>query len=290
MKNFSHTLILLSLLSACHPKATSDQEKPVVSVSIPPQHYFIERLAGNLVEVNIMIPPGASPATYEPTLSQLNSLGQSDLYLKIGHIGFELSWMEKIRSVNPEMKVVDLSGGIELIEGNGSKSHDHSHRHRGTDPHIWMSARNAAVIATHIHKALCILLPDNKEVLSSNLTTLLREIDSLDRAISEIVSEMDHRSFMIYHPSLSYFARDYQLEQMPLEVEGKTPSPAHMKQMTDLGKEHHIAAILVQKQFDQNNAKVLAREIGAKIVQINPLDYNWHSQMLFIANQLSISL
>ncbi|MEN8155744.1 MAG: zinc ABC transporter substrate-binding protein [Bacteroidota bacterium] len=291
MRNLSLTALLLLLLSACHPKTASNPETAVVSVSILPQHYFIERLAGDLVEVNVMIPPGASPATYEPTLSQLNSLRQSDLYLRIGHIGFELSWMEKILSVNPGMRVVDLSKGIALIEGTGDdQEHGHGHRHRGTNPHVWMSARNAGVIATNMHEALCSLLPGEKEVLSSNLATLLLELDSLDQAISEIVSGMDHRSFMIYHPSLSYFARDYQLEQLPLEVEGKTPSPAHMKQMSDLGKRHHISAIFVQKQFDQKNAEALAREIGAKIVQIDPLDYNWHSQMLFIATQLSRSL
>jgi zinc transport system substrate-binding protein len=274
------TTLLLILLSACNPKAASHPEKPVVSVSVLPQQYFIERLAGDLVEVNVMIPSGASPATYEPTISQLRHLDQSEVYMKIGHLGFERSWMEKILSANPSMQVVDLSRGIELIRG---------HDHGGTDPHIWMSARNARVMASNMFESLCGLLPVKTDMLASNLSQLVLELDSLDQVITDMLSEMEHRSFMIYHPALSYFARDYNLLQLPLELEGKTPSPAHMKQMTDLGKEHHITAIFLQRQFDQKNSETLAEEIGAKIIQINPLDPDWNSQMLFIASQLKTS-
>ena len=283
------TALLLISLSACNPKAPSHPEKPVVSVSILPQQYFIERLAGDLVVVNVMIPPGASPATYEPTVSQLHRIDRTAVYMKIGYLGFERSWMEKILSANPSMQVVDLSRGIELIRGIEPADHHHDHDHRGTDPHIWMSARNARVIASNMFEPLCELLPGETEMLASNLSQLVLELDSLDQVITDMLSEMEHRNFMIYHPALSYFARDYNLLQLPLELEGKTPSPAHMKQMTALGKEHHIAAIFLQWQFDQKNSETLANEIGAEIIQINPLDPDWNSQMLFIASQLKTS-
>ena len=282
--------LLLMLLSACHPKTASEPEKPVVSVSILPQQYFIERLAGDRVEVNVMIPPGASPASYEPTISQLRFIDRSVVYMKMGYLGFELSWMDKILSVNPSMEIIDLSRGIELIHGEEAEEHHPGHDHGGIDPHIWMSARNARVMASRMHESLCSLLPGETEMLTSNLSQLLSELESLDQVIKEMLSELEHRSFMIFHPALSYFARDYNLEQLPLELEGKTPSPAHMKQMSDLGREHHILTILLQEQFDQNNSEALAREIGAEIVLINPLDPDWYSQMLFIANLLKTSL
>jgi zinc transport system substrate-binding protein len=282
---------ILLLLSACIPKEESNPGKAVVSVSILPQKYFIERLAGDKVDVNVMVPPGASPATYEPTASQLSSLTRSALYMKIGYLGFEMSWMDKIASVNPSMKVVDLSTGINLLMGAEDEGHsqDHRHGHGGIDPHTWMSARNAAVMAAGMYESLCSLLPGEKEMLTTNLTAMLLEMDSLDQRIAGMLAGMEHRSFMIYHPSLSYFARDYNLRQFPLELEGKTPSPAHLKEMSDLGREQHISTIFVQVEFDQKNAEVLAHEIGAKIVRVNPLDPDWPAQMLYIATLLKAS-
>jgi zinc transport system substrate-binding protein len=287
---------IMVLLVACHPATTAHQEKPVVSVSILPQQYFIERLAGERVQVNVMIPPGASPAVYEPTVSQMSGLGESVVYMKIGYVGFELGWMEKICAAHPSMKVVDLSEGIELIRGDNPTAqehgheHDKGHHHGGTDPHIWMSVRNARLIASHIHKSLRELLPDENDVLDINYSKLMKDLDSLDMAISDMLGGLEQSSFMIYHPSLSYFARDYRLVQLPLELEGKSPSPGHMKELADQGREKGISTIFLQSQFDQNNAMALAREIGATVVRIDPLDPDWFNQMLFIANQLKETL
>lgn len=280
--------ILLFLLASCRPGSVV-QDKPVISVSILPQQYFIERLAGESVVVNVMIPPGASPATYEPTFSQLSKLDRSQVYMKIGHVGFEESWMAKIRSVNSSMKVIDLSMGIELIREEES-DHLHGHAHGGIDPHVWISPLNARIIAKNIYDELVLLMPEDKEQLFTRYGNLERELDSLHRTISGLLSGLEDRNFMIFHPALSYFARDYDLKQFPLEIGGKTPSPAHMKWMTDLGKEKNISTIFIQMQFDKKNAQALANEIGAEIVEINPLDPNWYDQMLYIANQLKTSL
>ncbi len=280
--------ILLFLLASCRPGSVV-QDKPVISVSILPQQYFIERLAGESVVVNVMIPPGASPATYEPTFSQLSKLDRSQVYMKIGHVGFEESWMAKIRSVNSSMKVIDLSMGIELIREEES-DHLHGHAHGGIDPHVWISPLNARIIAKNIYDELVLLMPEDKEQLFTRYGNLERELDSLHRTISGLLSGLEDRNFMIFHPALSYFARDYDLKQFPLEIGGKTPSPAHMKWMTDLGKEKNISTIFIQMQFDKKNAQALANEIGAEIVEINPLDPNWYDQMLYIANKLKESL
>jgi zinc transport system substrate-binding protein len=277
-------------LGSCRP-GVDHSDKTIISVSIQPQKYFIERIAGDQVEVNVLIPPGASPATYEPSLAQLSRLDQSKLFMKIGYLGFELSWMDKIASVNPDMKIVDLSKGIELIfEEEEDADEHHGHAHGGADPHIWMSVQNAKVIATNIYEELLLLFPGEEDALNQRFLTFNHELDSMHLSFSTRMKEAKERNFLIYHPALSYFARDYQLHQYPIEIEGKTPSPAHLKKLTDLGKEKAIKTIFIQSQFDKRNAEILAAEIDAKIIQFNPLDEEWTRQMLYIANQFNPSL
>jgi zinc transport system substrate-binding protein len=284
MKRFILALLISGLAFSCNqPQDRGD--KPVISVSILPQQYFVRQLAGDLVEINVMIPPGASPATYEPTVSQLGKLEQSASYLRIGHVGFELSWMDKISAVNPEMKIVDLSRGVVLIvESEEEAEHPQGHDHGGTDPHIWLSVKNSRIIARNIYQELLMMFPDHQEELSSRFEKFSASLDSLHQVINNKLDGLENRSFMIYHPALTYFASEYNLTQYSLEIEGKSPSPAHLRLMTDLGRSHKITRILIQDQFDRRNAEVLAREIGAEIVQFDPLDPCWMDQMLYIAD------
>jgi zinc transport system substrate-binding protein len=281
--------IALISLGSCHSEE-HPADRTTISVSILPQKYFIEKIAGEKVEVNVLIPPGASPATYEPSMAQLGRLDQSQLYMKIGYVGFELSWMDKIASVNPDMKIIDLSRGIDLIQDMGEEEEHHGHSHGGTDPHIWMSVINAKVIAANIYKELVLLFPADKEAMKQRFQTFNHELDSLHRSVSARLKEVENRNFLIYHPALSYFARDYNLHQYPIEIEGKIPSPAHLKKLTDLSKQKAIRSIFIQSQFDQRNAEILASEIDAEIIRFNPLDENWKRQMLYIADQFNASL
>jgi len=282
-------LFIGTILLALSCSSGDDGEgRPVISVSIIPQQYFIEQLAGDLVDINVMIPPGASPATYEPTVSQLGKLDRSVVYMRIGYIGFEQSWMDKIAGVNPNMKIVDLSDGVEiLMEDPGEDEFHRGHVHNGPDPHIWMSAVNARIITRNILNELLLLLPGNREYLLSRYDQFSITLDSLHQAITEDLQTLENRKFLIYHPALTYYAKDYGLEQFSLEIEGKTPSPAHLKQMTDLVNEYHIKKILIQSQFDRKNAEILAKETGAEIVQFDPLDLHWSEQMSYIAKQLN---
>lgn len=295
MRNLVLIIGLIFLLSSCRT-ADEVKEKPVVSVSIIPQQFFVKELAGELVDVNVLIPPGASPATYEPTVAQLARLDRSDVYMRIGYIGFEQSWMEKLASTNPRMKIVDLSQGVDLILEPESLTGDHSghshegHAHHGTDPHIWMSAINAHTIAQNIHRELLLLFPAKKEYLEDRLAQFNGSIDSLHLLISQKLEGLENRKFMIYHPALTYYARDYGLEQVPLENEGKSPAPSHLKEITDLARQSHINKILIQSQFDSDNAEILARETGARMIQFDPLDPDWRKQMSYIAEQLNPAL
>ena len=287
MKNIVLITFLFLLVSACGPKNESSG-KPVISVSILPQQYFIEQLAGDLAEINVMIPPGASPAAYEPSISQRGKLDRSEIYMRIGSVGFEQSWMKKISSVNPEMKIVDLSEGVEFIlADSGEVEAYHGHAHHGSDPHIWMSSINAEIIARNIHTELLLLFPDKKEFLVYRLKQFSLSLDSLHLEISNRLANLENRKFMIYHPALTYYARDYELQQYPLEIEGKIPSPAHLREMIDLAIANHISRIFIQSQFDRRNAEVLAAETGSEIISFDPLSLKWDEQMGYIAEQLN---
>jgi zinc transport system substrate-binding protein len=281
-------LLIAVMLVSCGTNENVDESKATLSVSILPQKYFIEEIAGDLFNINVMIPPGASPATYEPTPMQLTSLAVTDLYLKIGYTGFELSWMDKLISTNETMKVVDLSEGVDLIIENVHQHGDH--QHGSVDPHIWLSPKNAKIISANIYKTLSETYPEHNSEFSTNLKALDLKIDSLDSYITETVSNLEKKSFMTYHPALSYFARDYGLIQLPMELEGKTPTSAYLKKLVDQGIVDDVSVIFLQMQFDQHNAEVLAKEIGAELIQINPLDVEWYKQMVFIADKLKSAI
>ena len=286
MKNLLLFLCIFLLVSCRTGGDALDQK--VISVSIIPQLFFIEELAGNLAEVNVMIPPGASPATYEPTISQLGKLDRSAVYMRIGYVGFEQSWMEKITSLNPGMKIVDLSEGVDIIMEDAGEEDDHSgHVHHGPDPHIWMSAINARIIARNIHKELLLLFPGEKEYLEARFELFSRSLDSLHLAIGSKLEGIENKTFMIYHPALTYYARDYALEQLSLEIEGKNPSPMHLTEMTDIAKAKKVSKILIQSQFDRRNAEIIARETGSEIIHFDPLDLQWRDQMYYIAEKLN---
>ncbi len=291
MKKHSIIILMTLIIVSCSNQKDSSGAQEI-SVSILPQKYFVTRIAGDLFPVNVMVPPGASPATYDPTPSQLASLTKTDLYFKMGYTGFEMAWMDKLAATNDSMTIIDLSDGIDLImekkmqENIHHADHDHGHQHGGVDPHTWLSPKNVKIIARNIHEALSLKYPAHKEIFDTNLEAFLTDLDSLDQYISNELTNLKSVSFFTYHPSLSYFARDYRLDQHPLELGGKTPSSAHMKKLIDTGIKNDIRVIFLQMQFDQKNAEVLANETGAQIVQINPLDPEWMDQMYHITEKL----
>jgi zinc transport system substrate-binding protein len=295
MKKIIFTILITLIITGCSSQKDSSGTQEI-SVSILPQKYFVTRIAGDLFPVNVMVPPGASPATYDPTPSQLTSLANTDLYFKMGYTGFEMAWMDKLAAMNDQMDIIDLSDGIDLImEKKMQKSglpadpdhdHDHGHQHGGVDPHTWLSPNNVKIIARNIHGTLSFKYPAHRETFDTNLTSFLMDLDSLDRYISGELTNLRSVSFFSYHPSLSYFARDYNLDQHPLELGGKTPSSAHLRKLIDTGTQNEIRVIFLQMQFDQKNAEVLANETGAQIVQINPLDPDWMDQMVYITEKI----
>ncbi|MCK4980428.1 MAG: zinc ABC transporter substrate-binding protein, partial [Candidatus Delongbacteria bacterium] len=239
---FFKNVLLMILLSVIFISCTKElKQDNVISVSVLPQKYFIERIVGDKFDVNVVIPPGSSPATYEPTPANLISLSHSPLYFRIGYIGFEKAWMEKIASVNPKMKVVDTSKNVELI----TSDHHHEGKEKvGVNPHIWLSPSAVKIQAENIYNAIKIYDEKNEEFYTKNYESFINDLDKLNMQIKMMLKDIPNRKFIVYHPAWSYFARDYDLIQIPIEFEGKNPSPKTIKNIIDVAIKENIKVVI----------------------------------------------
>ena len=277
--NFTLLLVLVLSIQACK---TQKQDTRTVSVSILPQKYFVEKIAGDYLNVNVMVPPGMSPATCDLSTEQLKKLYDSDLCYTIGYLPFEITHLYPVLKNRSDIRLINHSEGIELISGSCGHTHEEgeeSTHEGGVDPHIWLSPRYARQMATTILSVLSEKYPEQKEKFETNYQQLVSEIDSVNVHANRILSEKQHKSFLIYHPALTYFAKDYGMEQISIEDEGKEPHPAHLKKIIDTAKEKDIRIIFIQSQFDVNNAKAIAGEIGATVIPIDPLSEKWTEEM-----------
>jgi zinc transport system substrate-binding protein len=215
-------------------------------------------------------------------------LSHSKLYFRIGHIPFENAWMKNISSNNPHLKIIDTSVGVDLIETGEDKDHRHqvNHQHVGIDPHIWLSPRAVKIQAKHILDAVTEIDRENQEFYQENYRLFLLDIDRLDQEIKALLEKCREKKFMVFHPAWSYFAREYSLEQLPIEVEGKAPNPANLKKVIDIARQDNIRIIFVQEQFDTNSARAVAAEIGGRVVKIDPLALDWLDNMRGIAEKI----
>ena len=282
MKKIIYILTLL-ILCAC-TNTPQKNEKPIITVTIEPLRYFTKAIAGDNFQVISMVPKGSSPESYDPTPQQLVNLSQSQAYFRIGYIGFEQAWMDKLEANSPDMKVYDTSVGVDLIRGEGHWHGDHYHE-GGVEPHIWNSTQNALIIAENIYKALCELDAAHQADYQKRLDVLKETIRQTDENVKAFLKSAD-KTFLIYHPALSYFARDYGLKQISMEEGGKEPSPAQLKTLIETCRKEKIHTIFVQQEFDQRNAQLIANELGINIVSINPLSYDWAEEMVRVAKAL----
>lgn len=282
-------LVVIGLFSCNNQQQNQNVNKQSVTVSVLPQKYFVEKITGNHLNINVMIPPGASSVTYEPTPKQMKELSASNLYIRIGYIEFEKSWMKKLRDINPEMLVVDQSVVANLIEPENihKDEHEHNgHHNHGVDPHIWTSPKEVKKQVDFLYQYLIKIYPEFDSDFTENYNSFLNEIDSLDLYITEQLKLYHGNKFMIFHPALSYFARDYGLVQISIEIDGKEPTPANIQEIIEVAKEEEIKVIFVQKQFSTHNAEVIAREINGRVVQIDPLSYNWAENLKLIVDEI----
>jgi zinc transport system substrate-binding protein len=256
---------------------TPPDPRPLVAVSILPQKYVVDRIAGDLVRVEVMIPPGANPHAYEPSLGQLRALGRAAIYVKVGHPGFavERAWIEPLLAESPNLVVVDCSEGVKSVSG---------------DPHLWLAPRQMVAIAVRVETALERLFPDRGELLASNLSRFRADVASLDEEIRSLLEGKRGRAFLVFHPAWGYFAEAYGLEQIAIEADHREPDPRQLGELIQRAKAERIGTIFVQPQFDTVSAEMIAQEIGARIEPIDPLAYDWDENLRRVARLLAKEL
>ena len=267
--------LLIAFLLSSSISAWAKEENRVV-VTIPPQAEFVERVGGERVKVSVMVPPGASPHTYEPTPRQLMEVSRAKIYVMIGSgVEFEIAWMDKIRRLNRKMLIVDSSKGVKIID---------------KDPHIWLSPRNAEVMVENIYEGLLKVDPAHKEYYRANKERYISQLHALHQEIARSLKGKRRRRFMVFHPSWRYFAEEYGLEQIPIEREGKEPTPREMLALIQQAKREGIKVIFASPEFNVKGAEAIAKEIGGKVLLISPLERNYLDNMRRLLQALQEAL
>jgi zinc transport system substrate-binding protein len=292
-----------------------------IFVSIVPQKHFVQQIGKDLVEVQAMVLPGASPATYEPKPQQMADLSTAKIYFAIG-VPFENAWLEKIADSNPNMRVIHTDHDIEKLqmaahhhhndeqaekhhegehheaehdhekgEHHGEAEHDKDHHeHAGLDPHIWLSPPLVKIQARTILAALQEADPAHRSVYEANFQEFAARIDQLDADLKKTFTGKTGLQFMVFHPAWGYFAHAYGLKQVPIEIEGKDPKPAQLKELIQHARENGIKVVFVQPQFSTQSAEVVAREIGGQVAFADPLAEDWMTNLRQIADRFEAAL
>jgi zinc transport system substrate-binding protein len=258
-----------------------------VFVSISPQKYFVQKIGGDLVNVSVLVPAGASPHNFEPKPRQMAELSKSAVYFAVG-IDFEKVWLKKIAAANPKMRIVHTDDGITKISMAGvhdEEKNGHDHSSGSPDPHIWLSPSLVKIQARYILDALVAIDPANRSKYEFNSVSFMKEIDELDAELKAFFASRKGGQFMVFHPSWGYFAEAYGLVQVPVEIEGKDPKPAQLQKIIGHARERQIKVIFVQPQFSAKSAELLAREIGGQIVYTDPLTENWAGNLREVARK-----
>ncbi len=297
-KTITIMTILVLVLVAAASTAACRQVQPSgnklgVAVTLVPYADFVQQVGGDRVDVTVMVPSGASPHTYEPTPGQMVALSEAEVYVQVGSgVEFELTWMDNLIAQNPGMLVVNASDGIALIEG----SHEHdeeeheAEEHGSIDPHVWTSPANVKIVVRNICDGLIAVDPDNAAYYESNRDAYLDELDALDEYIRGEFEGYTVRFFLVYHPSFGYFAYEYGLEQLSIELEGKEPTPKVIQQCIDLAQQYNLNYVYIDPASVPQYAETIAGSIGGRTALLNPLPENYIESMRAVADAIALEL
>lgn len=271
--------------------------KPIVSTTIMPTKFFIEQIAGDELEINVMVPSSADPHTFEPKPSQMKMLEKSDLYFEVG-VGFDEIWLKKIAPDFKNVKFIKTQNGIEKIAMNSHHDHDHEHDHNhekdhdhgNLDPHIWLDPILVKTQSKNILNALCETYGEKCEKFSANFAEFEKKLDELDEFAKAKLKDLKEVKFIVYHPSWGYFAARYDLEQIAIEIEGKEPKPADLAKLIEEAKEEGVKVIFVSPQFSKKAAITVAAASGANVEEIDHLSGDWLNEMKKTIEIISKSL
>lgn len=268
---------LLLLTVGCGGKSTADA--PTISVSMPMQQTLVHAIAGDGLRVNTLLPPGTDPETFDPSVQTLSELSRSKAYLTLGTPGFEQNLMAKAKESFPGVEVIDVAKGISIIDG--------THAGHEADPHITSSVRNAALIAANITEALCRLYPDSAAAYRKAGAREQQRLRQLDDSIARVLSRVPGTSFVVMHPSLSYFARDYGLRQIAMESEGKEASPRELQQRMEAARQAGARVLIHDRDHASARAEELARQMGLRLVPVALNGPDWQSELLNAARAIA---
>ncbi len=277
MRTAALALVLVVITTACKQESARGMgDGPVrVSVSIPPLVAVVRAIGGDLVEVSSLMSESDDPHTFSPTPQRISSLRSAHLFLTIG-IDYEKAVCDKIEPMFPHLGIVNVAASVDKIaatkhEHEHGESCQHGHDEHLSDPHVWLSLPNLVAIAEQVKLALQKAMPDQSEVFAERFATYRALLESRHREFAEQLQGIDTRSFCVYHPVFGYFARDYNLKQHVVEVDGKAPTPRQLRTLSEEAKEENFKVIFVQPQFTERPAQAIAELIGGMVVRINPL-------------------
>lgn len=283
-------LLVPLLLCACRATPAPEAIRIRIAVSVPPQAYFVERIGGERVQVDVLIPPGYSHVDYSVTPRQVLDLGRSRLYVAVGHPAFEIERARLLPLAEsiPGLEVVDMSRGMRLIEGE-EEGHD-EHGHEGGDPHVWVAPETVRVAARNIAAALQRIDPAHAAEYRANLQRFEADIASLDREIRAALAPLRGSRFLVYHPTWGYFAQEYGLEQVAIEAEGKEPSALRLIQLIDRARREGAKVVFVQSGFPRKSAQVIADAVGGRVVTADPQERDWLGNLRRVTRELREAL
>lgn len=293
------TFCAATIALCLHACVKAPQPKPVVSVSIEPERALLEQIAGDRLEVRSLMAKGGNPESYEPSFSHLANLRNSLAYFRMGNLGFESAILEKVMAGNPDLPIYCVSDSICLIAGTHGHSHSHADEHadghahetQAYDPHTWTSVKNARIIAANMLRGLKEVDPANADYYTANFIRLTAGLDSLDAALTRKLEPHRGETFVVWHPSLSYFARDYGLHQLSLGDENKEPSVAMTRSLIDSARASGARVMFLQQDFDRSRVQSItdasASGEAMRTVTINPLSPRWADELTAIADAIA---
>jgi len=283
-------LMLAALaLASCGKQESSSEatgQAIAVAVSIPPQAFLVERIGGEHVAVQVLVGPGQSPATYEPTAKQMATLGEADTYFRIG-VPFEETLMPKIAASHPGLDTVDLRQNIELLTIDGHEHHEHD---GAMDPHTWLDPERASEQARTIARELIRLDPTNTQTYEANLAELETELDDAAREMEAILAPHEGKTMLVFHPSFGYLADACGLKQIAIESEGKGPNAKQLGELVTRARTDGVSAVFVQQEFASDAVDVLAQEMGARVVVLDPLARDYVANLTTMAQEIARGL
>ncbi len=282
---------LIIAFSGCGSETEETSDRIMVFVSIEPQRFFLNKIGGDYIDVEVMVKPGQNPATYEPAPVQITKLGKSKVFFTIG-VPFENSFLNKIESTLPEINIVNTAEGISKrrIEDHGHDSSTGNQESELPDPHVWMSPVLVKKQALIILNTLTGLAPEKSDYFRQNYNNFIKELDQLNADIEKILKPLKGRIMFVYHPSFGYFTDQYGLKQEAIESGGKEPSPRILESIIEEINENGVDAIFVQPEFRNSSIEVISEATGAAVIPVDPLSYNYFENLKYIAETLGAKL